>query len=156
MNNACLWHGICHNRGCKEHTEKAIATTAVHMSTSFLFWMQNAAFNLLFAGHDTSASVLMLLLRYLRLCPQTLEKLRNEQSKVLPSSFSLSSAKFGMAVTSCAATAGSIYEDIFAMQVMQPCTIMWSLTATRCESVVFCGCAWQSVDALPVPAQMSI
>lgn len=46
-------------------------------------WSQNTALNLLFAGHDTSASVLMLLLRFLKLYPQTLHKLREEQSMVL-------------------------------------------------------------------------
>ncbi len=44
--------------------------------------MQNVAFNLLFAGHDTSASALTLLLRYLKQEPQVLEKLREEQRQV--------------------------------------------------------------------------
>ncbi|KAL3153515.1 hypothetical protein ABBQ38_011847 [Trebouxia sp. C0009 RCD-2024] len=43
----------------------------------------NSALNLLFAGHDTSASVLMMLLRLLKLSSQTLQKLREEQSKVM-------------------------------------------------------------------------
>ena len=41
------------------------------------------ALNLLFAGHDTSASTLFMLLRFLKLRPETLQKLREEQSKVL-------------------------------------------------------------------------
>ena len=45
--------------------------------------MQNTAFNLLFAGHDTSASVMVMLLRYLKLCPGVLQKLREEQRQVL-------------------------------------------------------------------------
>ena len=45
--------------------------------------MQNTAFNLLFAGHDTSASVMVILLRYLKLNPGVLQKLREEQSKVV-------------------------------------------------------------------------
>ena len=44
---------------------------------------QNTAFNLLFAGHDTSASVMVMLLRYLKLYPGVLQKLREEQSKVV-------------------------------------------------------------------------
>ncbi len=46
--------------------------------------MQNVAFNLLFAGHDTSASALTLLLRYLKQEPEVLGKLREEQRKVEP------------------------------------------------------------------------
>ncbi|DBB10930.1 hypothetical protein WJX82_007943 [Trebouxia sp. C0006] len=42
----------------------------------------NVAFNLLFAGHDTSASALTLLLRYLKQEPEVLEKLREEQRQV--------------------------------------------------------------------------
>ena len=45
--------------------------------------LQNTAFNLLFAGHDTSASVMVMLLRYLKLCPGVLQKLREEQRQVL-------------------------------------------------------------------------
>ena len=45
--------------------------------------LQNTAFNLLFAGHDTSASVMVMLLRYLKLYPEVLKKLREEQRKVL-------------------------------------------------------------------------
>lgn len=44
--------------------------------------MQNVAFNLLFAGHGTVASAMTMLLRHLRLCPEVLQKLREEQSKV--------------------------------------------------------------------------
>ena len=44
--------------------------------------VQNTALSLLFAGHDTSASVLMMLLRFMKLYPETLQKLREEQRKV--------------------------------------------------------------------------
>ena len=44
--------------------------------------MQNAGFNLLFAGHDTSASTLACLLLFLKQQPRTLQKLRDEQSQV--------------------------------------------------------------------------
>ena len=53
------------------------------MSLLRLFWaMQNAGFNLLFAGHDTSASTLACLLLFLKQQPRTLQKLRDEQSQV--------------------------------------------------------------------------
>ena len=44
--------------------------------------MQDTAFNLLFAGHDTSASTLMLLLRFFQQEPATLRRLRDEQQQV--------------------------------------------------------------------------
>ena len=43
---------------------------------------QNTAFNLLFAGHDTSASALAVLMRFLKLYPDALHKLREEQIQV--------------------------------------------------------------------------
>ncbi len=49
-----------------------------------MFCMQNVPFNLLFAGHDTSASALTLLLRYLTQQPEVLQKLREEQRQVEP------------------------------------------------------------------------
>lgn len=55
---------------------------SVLISTQFLCSVQNVAFNLLFAGHDTSASALTLLLRYLKQEPEVLEKLREEQRQV--------------------------------------------------------------------------
>lgn len=44
--------------------------------------MQDVAFTLLFAGHDTSAAALTMMLRYLKLEPRVLQQLRNEQLQV--------------------------------------------------------------------------
>lgn len=44
--------------------------------------LQDTSLNLLFAGHDTSASAIMLAVRHLKLQPAVLEKLRREQQEV--------------------------------------------------------------------------
>ena len=47
--------------------------------------MQDVAFNMLFAGHDTTASALTLMMRYLKQEPGVLQKIRHEQHQVTPS-----------------------------------------------------------------------
>lgn len=47
--------------------------------------MQDTAFNMLFAGHDTTASALTLMMRYLKQEPRVLQKVRDEQHQVTPS-----------------------------------------------------------------------
>lgn len=44
--------------------------------------VQDTCFHLVFAGHDTSASALTMLLSYLKQEPQVLHKLRQEQKEV--------------------------------------------------------------------------
>lgn len=44
--------------------------------------MQDTSLNLLFAGHDTSASAIMLAMRHLKLQPHILNRLREEQQQV--------------------------------------------------------------------------
>lgn len=44
--------------------------------------LQDVTFNLLFAGHDTTAATLTLMLRYLKQEPAVLQKLRDEQKQV--------------------------------------------------------------------------
>ena len=44
--------------------------------------LQDVTFNLLFAGHDTTAATLTLMLRYLKEEPTVLQKLRDEQKQV--------------------------------------------------------------------------
>lgn len=44
--------------------------------------MQDVTFTLLFAGYDTSAAALTMMLRYLKLEPRVLQQLRNEQLQV--------------------------------------------------------------------------
>lgn len=43
---------------------------------------QDTSLNMLFAGHDTSASAIMLAMRHLKLQPQILQRLRQEQQEV--------------------------------------------------------------------------
>ena len=44
--------------------------------------VQDTSLNLLFAGHDTSASAIMLAVRHLKIHPEVLLKLRQEQQEV--------------------------------------------------------------------------
>ena len=44
--------------------------------------MQDVAFNMLFAGHDTTASALTLMMLYLKQEPRVLQKVRDEQHQV--------------------------------------------------------------------------
>ena len=44
--------------------------------------LQDTSLNMLFAGHDTSASAIMLAMRHLKLQPCLLHKLRQEQQQV--------------------------------------------------------------------------
>lgn len=46
--------------------------------------MQDVAFNMLFAGHDTTAAALTLMMRYLKQEPRVLQKVRDEQNQVTP------------------------------------------------------------------------
>lgn len=43
--------------------------------------MQDVTFSMLFAGHDTTAAALTLMLRYLKQEPTVLTKLRHEQNE---------------------------------------------------------------------------
>lgn len=52
--------------------------TLQHMALA----LQDTCFHLLFAGHDTSASALTMLLKYLKMEPRVLEQLRQEQQQV--------------------------------------------------------------------------
>lgn len=47
-----------------------------------LFYVQDTSLNLLFAGHDTSATAITLAVRHLKLLPHVLQKLRQEQQQV--------------------------------------------------------------------------
>lgn len=49
-----------------------------------LVFLQDVALNMLFAGHDTTAASLTLMLRYLKQEPQVLQKVRDEQQQVNP------------------------------------------------------------------------
>ncbi len=49
--------------------------------------VQDTSLNLLFAGHDTSASAIMLAVRHLKIHPEVLLKLRQEQQEVSELSF---------------------------------------------------------------------
>ena len=69
-------------RHCNSGTHVLMAVK-VRGALSGCVELQNVAFNLLFAGHDTSASVMVMLLRYLKLYPGVLQKLREEQRQVL-------------------------------------------------------------------------
>ena len=51
--------------------------------------VQDTSLNLLFAGHDTSASAIMLAVRHLKIHPEVLLKLRQEQQEVSRLSFVL-------------------------------------------------------------------
>ena len=51
-------------------------------SSQKLWRVQDTSLNLLFAGHDTSAAAITLAVRHLKLQPQVLQKLRQEQQQV--------------------------------------------------------------------------
>ena len=53
-------------------------------TTKVAIVMQDTCFHLVFAGHDSSASALSMLLHYLKKEPWVMDKLRQEQSEVCP------------------------------------------------------------------------
>ena len=53
-------------------------------TTKVVIVMQDTCFHLVFAGHDSSASALSMLLHYLKKEPWVMDKLRQEQSEVCP------------------------------------------------------------------------
>ena len=73
-----LGPSLCHNADwtC------ALSNPSDACSEHDLAVVQDTSLNLLFAGHDTSASAIMLAVRHLKLQPEVLQKLRTEQQEV--------------------------------------------------------------------------
>ena len=60
--------------------------------------LQDTSLNMLFAGHDTSASAIMLAMRHLKLQPHLLHKLRQEQQQVCGTTFSIATVSCTMLI----------------------------------------------------------
>ena len=69
---------------------RSIMSVLFHATVDeLLLVVQDTSLNLLFAGHDTSASAIMLAVRHLKIHPGVLLKLRQEQQEVSELSFVL-------------------------------------------------------------------
>jgi len=69
---------------------RSIISVLFHATVDkLLLVVQDTSLNLLFAGHDTSASAIMLAVRHLKIHPGVLLKLRQEQQEVSELSFVL-------------------------------------------------------------------
>ena len=111
----CLWspelHALLDCGVSKQQLQQAIAHQSascrcVHncgtgyaqlrywLCTATVLAMQDTCFHLLFAGHDTSAAALTMLLSYLKQEPQVLAKLRQEQKEVGGSTHPTSSSVY--------------------------------------------------------------